>query len=172
MFRPKTLEINEKKTKSSLLHNKALVSRICHFIYLTLNYNFILRNQNAVTRIKNWSFSTTLFYSHANLTLAFSSHSARIQIIPFWVTFQFQSDYLLFSFHFTLTQQLNGFMAMICNKTEIHWISLIVHSQAEKTSELNSCFLGRKWLNFNLHDFFLQSLPWQKLFSVWKQITM
>ena len=46
------------------------------------------------------------------------------------------------------------------------WISLIAHSQADKTSGFKSCFLGREWLNFSLHDVFPRALPWQKLFCL------
>ena len=34
----------------------------------------------------------------------------------------------------------------------------IVHSQAEKTSGFNSCFLGREWLNFSSQKLFCLEL--------------
>ena len=50
--------------------------------------------ETALKCIKNWLFSATFLISHVNLTLAFLSRPVRIKIIPFWVTFQFQSDKL------------------------------------------------------------------------------
>ena len=66
--------------------------------------------ETASRSIKNWLFSTTLLNSKVSLTLGFSSSPPRIKITPFWgrLSFNFKGtyNYLLFSFHLTLTQQL------------------------------------------------------------------
>ena len=135
--------------------------------------------ETASSSIKNWLFSTTLKNSKASLTLAFSSPPPRIKIILFWGRLSLHlkattcNNYLLFSLHFTLTQQLKLISLNLsksgtrigndlqqkqkCSKS--HWISLIVHSQAESTSGINSCFLWKRRLNFSLHDFFPWALP-------------
>ena len=64
----------------------------------------------ATRALKNWLFSTTLLNLKVGLTQTFSSRAPRIKTIPFWgplsLHFKATNDYLLFAFHFTLTQQL------------------------------------------------------------------